>query len=302
MNNLNTINLFDNTNVIVYKNMFKNINLIMDTIKKSEQSEEPGPIFGEWEGWFHFGSQVGFPYNPDLTKDEMYQFELVHEYREINENEDFQDYVSKILSNVFYVTTKDYINKNNIEFPNWQKMGLTICKYNRDGKDYAMAYHTDYGKSKENAPGFQFGITVCMYLNDDYIGGELNLLDMDTKQVIQYTPHAGDVVIFPSGLPILHGVGKIYEGDKYFCRLFWGWDSAGTEEWHQNQEKYGKEVWAKMETERIKKEFWYGKHHYDVVWDEDDLNLPKYNFSEENPRITPIYSPYPIIKRGKGNE
>lgn len=303
--NLETQTLFLNDNVVIYKNLFKNPKIIVDILKKTENKEIENTIFENWSGWFHFGTQVTFPFIPDLQIDDILGDCVEKFYRDPEPGEDLQQYAAKAISNAFYISTQDYIKKNNIQLPAWEKMGIAVCKYNRDGKDYAMSYHTDYGQGQEDDPGYKFAITCTMYLNDDYRGGELRFLDKVTKQVVEYTPFAGDVVVFPSGNPVYpmyHGVGKIYEGDKYFVRLFWGWNAEGSKEWHENSEKYGKDEWKKIRTEQIKQDMWYGKYHYDVVWDEKDLEDPKYEKSTERPNLTPIYSPYPLIKVGKGQK
>jgi 2OG-Fe(II) oxygenase superfamily len=290
--------------VIVYKNLIPNPDKIMEIIKESESNEDrTNSLFEDWEGWLHFGDQMSFPYAPDLTWDEINTNgcpEIIT--REIEPSENKSEYVSKVTSAAFYNSTMDYMIRNNVQLRKWIKMGLTICKYNRDGKDYAMAYHMDYDKYQEEKPGFKFGVTVCIYLNDDYEGGEVCYWNDNTKTVVEYKPYAGDVVVFLADYPIYHGVSKIWSGDKYFMRQYWGWNYAGSPEWHINKEKYGEEEWIKMETSRLKKEFWEGKWHYDIVWDESDLYLPKYQISEKDPTITPLYSPYPKIKRGNGNE
>ena len=66
-------------------------------------------------------------------------------------------------------------------------------------------------------------------------------------------------MVFPSGHPdllsqdgrYLHGVKRIRNVDKYLIRCFYQIPFAGTKEWHDNQEKFGVEEWAKMEKERI---------------------------------------------------
>ena len=165
-----------------------------------------------------------------------------------------------------------------------------------------MQYHTDYNISEKDMPGPKFYITCTFYVNDDYDGGEPIFWHKEKKVATEYKPYAGDVVIFPSGDPILHGVKKINSGDKYFIRLFWGWDYEGSEEWLKNAEKYGEEAWRKMETARMKKEIWNGKHHFDVVWSEEDLSKRIYQKSDESPSITPILSKNPKILMGKGHD
>ena len=113
---------------------------------------------------------------------------------------------------------------------------------------------------------------------------------------------SGVVIIFPAGQPIYHGVGAVSKSNKYFIRCYWGWDYEGSSEWHLNKEKYGEEGWKEIENKRIKKEFHEGTHHIDVIWNEEEKFLPKYIPNENDPTLTPFYSPYPKIKMGKGNE
>jgi hypothetical protein len=300
----NTIESFElYPEVIVYKNMIPNPEKLMDIFKRSENEEvEPNSLFQDWEGWFHFGTQMSFPWFPDLSMDQLKENMPPLILDDIKDGEREDEYVAKLISSVFYHASLDYIKRNNISFPNWQKMGIALCKYNRDGKDYAMAYHTDFDTAQPEKPGFKFGITFCLYLNDDYVGGEPVFWHKKLEEATEYKPYAGDIVIFPSDEPVYHGVRKIESGDKYFIRLFWGWDYPGSEKWWKNANKYGEEEWRKKETARLKKEIWEGQHHFDVVWDKDDLKLPKYKSSEESPCITPIFSSKPLVKKGKGNE
>ena len=296
--------------VIVYKNVFPDANLLTQILIDSEHKERKDEdVFEDWEGWYTFGTQMSFPWKPNLSYEELISEEYDFTNKLIEDGEDPQEWVAKSISNAFYKTTLDYIKTNKIELPNWDKMGLTICKYDvskvinvENLNTYAMSYHTDYSPFKEEEPGFKFALTCTIYLNDDYDGGEVTFLNMDTKQVIEYKPYSGDVVMFRSGEPFYHGVNSVLNKPKYFIRLFWGWNYEGSEYWHSQVKKYGEQKWRKMDVARFKKEIHEGKWHKDVVWDEKELDHPRFKFTEEDPCLTPVYSPYPKIKRGKGNE
>jgi hypothetical protein len=58
--------------------------------------------------------------------------------------------------------------------------------------------------------------SIIIYINDDYMGGELELPSFDLK----IKPEAGSVVIFPSGKPYNHIAHKAYNGQKYFISHF----------------------------------------------------------------------------------
>ena len=67
---LEKINIFPN--VTVYKNLLPYIDKInqividSETIKRKEED-----FFQPWEGWYHFGTQVSFPWIPDLNIEEL---------------------------------------------------------------------------------------------------------------------------------------------------------------------------------------------------------------------------------------
>ena len=72
-------------------------------------------------------------------------------------------------------------------------------------KDVGMDTHID------SRPGEEMG--VLMYLNDNYVGGELTYVD-DNGDSHSVAPKTGDAVYCPSWYS--HGVNKVLEGDRYF--------------------------------------------------------------------------------------
>jgi hypothetical protein len=136
--------------------------------------------------------------------------------------------------------------------PNWYRGGVNILRYDAKDEgevttqaagtvDYALPFHTDYHYQTAHLPGPKTEITVTMYFNDDYEGGDIeyrmfdkhythfriqgiNMIDSETNEVIpgfNYKPQAGDIIIFPSKLPFYHGVKKVTKGQKLFLRTFW---------------------------------------------------------------------------------
>ena len=115
-----------------------------------------------------------------------------------------------------------------------------------------MQYHTDYIISQSDMPGPKFHITCTFYINDDYKGGEIEFYI--NGKFITHKPKAGDIVIFPSTPPYYHGVKLIESGNKFMIRNFVMTKYKGSQEWLDNQNKYGAYNWAKMEIERIENE------------------------------------------------
>lgn len=60
-------------------------------------------------------------------------------------------------------------------------------------------------------------ISVVMYLNDDYEGGDLYFREQD----ISIKASSGDIVIFPSKPPFFHESKPVISGIKYICPGFW---------------------------------------------------------------------------------
>lgn len=94
----------------------------------------------------------------------------------------------------------DYQSKYNInmEF-------MEAINYVRYGPGQHFAVHTDHG--------FSYNCTVssCMYLNDDYDGGELWFPYLD----ITIKPKYGDIVLFPSTFIYAHASKPVTRGIKY---------------------------------------------------------------------------------------
>lgn len=251
--------------VNVYRGMLPEWKDFIDLLKESEKINKKTAFFDEWQDWYGFGTMMNIHMVHDLSQN------LDSDYANM------QKRFIQAIQNAFYKCTQDYVMQWNVRLPNWVNAGISICKYwpSRHNNEYAMTYHTDYRGFEADKPGEKFGITCTIYINDDYDGGGLSFLHEETGEVIDYKPKAGDVVVFPSGEPYWHAVHRISNNDKYFIRCFWSYTSPGSNEWHENEKKYGSELWKKMEDDRLKEEIKSGRWHKHVVMPgEEDPNLP----------------------------
>jgi hypothetical protein len=66
-------------------------------------------------------------------------------------------------------------------------------------------YHFDVSKT------YQRIVSVIMFLNEDFIGGELEFKEFD----INIRPEAGCVIVFPSSYPYMHKVNPVEFGVRY---------------------------------------------------------------------------------------
>lgn len=244
--NLEFITIYPKINV--YRNLFKDVDEFLENAKKAEP----------WEGWYTFGEMLALQENQMKfdkfpTREEFISNRFL--YKE-TPSDILRAKLTIEVGEIFYDVTSHYVDMYpDINLLNWVKNPGSINKY-FDGssisENYSMNYHTDYVQPESEVPGYKFGITTTFYINDDYKDGEICFVIND--HYISHKPKKGDVIVFPSEHPYYHAVRKSTGTDRYMIRSFWQYYYPGSNEWLKNEETYGKEKWAKMEEERIKKE------------------------------------------------
>jgi hypothetical protein len=250
--------------IIVYKNTFKDINKTYSILKNSVEDSDDR-LFEKWSQWSSFGKYLSPPvknfYN--ITTDEA--LNLVAETKIKQEQKNF---LIELLQN-FELVTKDYsdrfnlniydqekcIDKAGVSKDKWAIAGPSICRYDINTELVGgMRYHSDYVRERSDKPEYKFAVTALAYFNDDYAGGEIDFAI--GKELFKYKPKAGDFLVFPSGHPeiltkegnvYLHSVKPSYGTNKYFSRMYWQKWYDGTDEWLENEKKFGKEEWAKQQ-------------------------------------------------------
>ena len=102
----------------------------------------------------------------------------------------------------------------------------TIKKYSRRHKDFSCIHHTDFRINKYSKGGFmsehvdnihhshgqQYGypqVSVLLYLNDDYEGGEFFV----AEEV--FLPEKGSAIIFPSNFMYPHEAKAVTKGTRW---------------------------------------------------------------------------------------
>lgn len=80
---------------------------------------------------------------------------------------------------------------------------MSILKYEQAG---FLSEHIDHGVSSRT-------LSVVLYLNDDYTGGEINFPHVSNGITIK--PEAGSAIFFPSNFVFTHSVNEISEGTRY---------------------------------------------------------------------------------------
>jgi signal peptidase I len=249
-------------NIYVYKGLLPNCKNMVDTFVNAESDPESTLLFKDWKPWSRFGTYISTLGGQLLDERKLFEDDPIF----IKE-----DLIIKEIKDAFKYATDQFLLDHGLSVESdWKTMGPSISKYshknsnkNESGiKGLEMVYHTDYVTLEEEWPGDKFILTCTMYLNDDYEGGEITFI-LPNKEILDYKPKAGDVLVFPSGHPELlsdngkyiHGVKTVKNKDKYLIRTFYQKPFAGSKAWHENCAKYGEDVWRKNEKERVDREF-----------------------------------------------
>jgi hypothetical protein len=242
-------------NIIVYKNLYSNIEELFDKILFSKKKSKGDFIFEKWKNWFTFGdyssviNDVSLDVPTGASAEDLDIFRAEH-------------YCLTHISEASQLAIAHYIKHFNLDIPNNSIITKpNIASYShknylinkKEGSlnketvykpgDLAMEFHTDYPIDEWYWPGKKFLITCNTYINDDYLGGEVIFIHNDN--IIPYKPVAGDVIIFPSGSPLFpskpkrepyfHGVAIPTGADKYLVRTYILYETDTTLEWEQKR-------------------------------------------------------------------
>jgi hypothetical protein len=179
-----------------YKNVIADPASLIDLIETLDEELTDDTSIPKWQEWsasgdipYVFGYQKRFKDGVDTDDNPK--------IREIN----------NILKEAIIESSNDYANIYQAELG--MLMPISVSKYSTTK---SMGPHVDDYGNEDNP-----NISVVLYLNDDYEGGELYFKDQDVK----IKPEAGSIVIFPSIEPYYHESLPVVSGTKYMCPGFW---------------------------------------------------------------------------------
>jgi hypothetical protein len=90
---------------------------------------------------------------------------------------------TKKITDVVYETTKMFFEENKLESDDIGFSSFSIAKY-KAGPEARMAFHTDYRQERYKIPEDNMYVTSVFYLNDNYEGGEISFIELDSNQEI----------------------------------------------------------------------------------------------------------------------
>jgi hypothetical protein len=265
----------------VYKNLLPNVDRLLDLLRLSEKNPQQYKYFNGWQTWNDLGTMVPAGLNGMSSPNAHNLWEQYFQNNERNIESELllEVYQAYFVSLDHYMQDKPEIKeiKTFPDGPAFYKYDHTLPAPTFYTPEYSMNYHTDFAFSLKDNPGKKSITTTTMYLNDDYLGGEMvfNLeprlarpyykrsdqFGVDEPYIdgrIIYRPEAGDVVVFPSGNPdylsddgfYFHCVNRVTAADKYFLSIFNSYEFAGSKEWQEGIEEYGKDLWIWLERKR----------------------------------------------------
>ena len=190
--------------LVYYKNLIKNTESIINNIESSdfaitnEIKNNPNILkktsLKPWHNWDdneqHFCKQKFILRSSDLSLNDYYY----------NEYKAFSDPLFDALDNSFN-------HYSNIVYPfagrtiKGKEDVMSVLKYEKSGY---LPEHSDHGISSRT-------LSVVMYLNDDYEGGEISFPQVG----VTIKPEAGSAVFFPSNFVFTHQVAEMKSGIRY---------------------------------------------------------------------------------------
>lgn len=179
-----------------YKNVIGDPNFLIELIERSDEYLSENSSIPKWQEWVASGdTPYVFGYQKRFKED-----------AEKDSNSDIRRIVT-ILNMSIDLASQDYAKKHNLDIG--RLTPLSVSKYST-GK--SMGPHVDDYNNGENP-----NISVVLYLNDNYEGGEIYF----KEQGVKIKPEAGSIVIFPSVEPYYHQSLPVEKGIKYMAPGFW---------------------------------------------------------------------------------
>lgn len=186
--------------IVYYKNVIKEPSKVIDAIENLDRKANGNytSCVRPWEPWINDSAGTNevfcwkkyLPKVSDIPSDDPYK--------------DDQLFISSTLNNALESTLAHYSNAiypfaaKNVKSS--ERM-MQILKYEKAG---FLPPHQDQGVSTRV-------LSVLLYLNDDYEGGELEF----PHSKLKFKPEPGSVLFFPSNFLYVHMIHPVTKGPRY---------------------------------------------------------------------------------------
>lgn len=114
--------------------------------------------------------------------------------------ETFNAEMRNIIFSIFKPSVERYMPLYNVNYSIYEE--FNILKY---GVGQKFTNHID------DHPNYHRRISLVYYINDDYLGGEINF----PRFGVRHKPKANELLIFPSGYTYNHSIDPVTSGTRY---------------------------------------------------------------------------------------
>lgn len=186
------INILD-LGLVLIEDVITNPNQIIENVESLNKKRINLGLETIWKPWQDKDKEL-FCYEFRLKNIFQIQKDFPFYNEEIDINNSINNFVDLALEQYYKIYPYSKTNLKARENPN-------ILKYVGGG---ALPPHEDHGSSSR-------ALSVLLYLNDDYEGGEINFFQSN----ITLKPKAGSILLFPSNFIYIHSVSEIKNGIRY---------------------------------------------------------------------------------------
>lgn len=131
----------------------------------------------------------------------------IYRMSDLSPNDLYYEEYKKMSDPLFEALDSTFNHYSNVMYPfagkniKGKEDQMNILKYEKAG---FLPEHSDHGISSRT-------LSVVMYLNDDYVGGEISFPQVG----VTIKPEAGSVIFFPSNFVFTHQISEVKEGIRY---------------------------------------------------------------------------------------
>ena len=291
--------------IVIYKNLLSDASDILNIFKESQEDNSADSFFKQWDSWSPNYNTPG-----EILKVRVVDVSLDLEENDSDITKKQKQAVSKIYDAFNFAKDdflKDWAQKGS--WPSiitdwstsdrrvWDNHEIDVLSYSsiddpnkahnpKDGVyNLPMNYHVDANPQDLHSKGTKLAITITMYLNDDYQGGEISFYNSEDDKMYNYKPKPGDVTVFPSFEPFYHGVLPMEGNKRYLIRSFLMYNYEGSKEWHEEKAMHEEDEWEKMEKQRRLDSYTRSDHILRVVHNGDPVDKTHYRtvFTKNDP-------------------
>lgn len=180
--------------IVYYYDLFPSTLNIVELIEEDELSATSK--ITKWKSWGPSDNKIIYGKQKNIHSSQ----------NELNDSK-FDSFIIRTIKNAILNCSKDYSERYSLDIGSLTP--ISISKYFEGN---SMGSHVDsYGENPKEV------LSVVLYLNDNYEGGELYF----KNQNIKIKPEFGSLVAFPSINPYFHESLPVTSGIKYISPGFW---------------------------------------------------------------------------------